>query len=188
GENVLKIKLSHDEQILSFQDVIDLWMSEPEFRTFYALQLAGAPFEAFFWEHPPLQAHTLDAPYECVLVNSQNLPRLRANARAFSEHFEGASDAVVHFANMSGDAHLIVPVPGNAATDLIRYPHIAAFVRNAPQAQIDLLFQTLAFQFDLRLAMGGTHWLNTAGMGVPWLHVRVDTRPKYYRFTPYKST
>ncbi len=30
-------------------------------------------------------------------------------------------------------------------------------------------------------------WLSTAGHGVAWLHVRLDTRPKYYRYTPYVS-
>jgi hypothetical protein len=28
-------------------------------------------------------------------------------------------------------------------------------------------------------------WLNTAGGGVSWLHVRLDSWPKYYRFRPY---
>lgn len=29
-------------------------------------------------------------------------------------------------------------------------------------------------------------WFSTSGMGVPWLHFRLDHRPKYYTFTPYK--
>jgi len=31
-------------------------------------------------------------------------------------------------------------------------------------------------------------WLSTAGLGVSWLHVRLDTRPKYYRHRVYAST
>lgn len=30
-------------------------------------------------------------------------------------------------------------------------------------------------------------WLNTAGGGVAWLHIRLDHRPKYYRYLPYKK-
>lgn len=30
-------------------------------------------------------------------------------------------------------------------------------------------------------------WLNTAGGGVPWLHLRIDSRPKYYTFEPYRK-
>jgi hypothetical protein len=28
-------------------------------------------------------------------------------------------------------------------------------------------------------------WLSTAGMGVSWLHLRLDSRPKYYRHRSY---
>jgi len=31
-------------------------------------------------------------------------------------------------------------------------------------------------------------WLSTAGAGVPWLHVRLDDRPKYYHYGPYRQT
>ena len=30
-------------------------------------------------------------------------------------------------------------------------------------------------------------WLSTAGGGVAWLHVRLDDRPKYYSYAPYKN-
>jgi hypothetical protein len=29
-------------------------------------------------------------------------------------------------------------------------------------------------------------WLSTAGAGVSWLHVRLDDRPKYYGYAPYR--
>ena len=31
-------------------------------------------------------------------------------------------------------------------------------------------------------------WLSTAGMGVSWLHLRLDSQPKYYRHGPYRAT
>jgi hypothetical protein len=31
------------------------------------------------------------------------------------------------------------------------------------------------------------NWVSTAGTGVPWLHVRRDTRPKYDRHAPYRA-
>ncbi|MFY0533025.1 DUF6940 family protein [Nannocystis pusilla] len=30
-------------------------------------------------------------------------------------------------------------------------------------------------------------WLSTSGSAVPWLHVRLDARPKYYVFGPYRA-
>jgi hypothetical protein len=29
-------------------------------------------------------------------------------------------------------------------------------------------------------------WLSTAGAGVPWLHLRLDDRPRYYGFAPFR--
>ncbi len=29
--------------------------------------------------------------------------------------------------------------------------------------------------------------VSTNGLGVAWLHVRLDTRPKYYTFQPYRT-
>jgi hypothetical protein len=30
-------------------------------------------------------------------------------------------------------------------------------------------------------------WLSTSGLGVAWLHVRLDERPKYYTHAPYRT-
>jgi len=30
-------------------------------------------------------------------------------------------------------------------------------------------------------------WLSTSGLGIAWLHVRLDERPKYYTHAPYRS-
>jgi len=38
-----------------------------------------------------------------------------------------------------------------------------------------------------RLTQPVPTWLSTAGGGVAWLHVRLDTRPKYYRYNPYRA-
>jgi hypothetical protein len=31
-------------------------------------------------------------------------------------------------------------------------------------------------------------WLSTAGTGIFWLHVRLDSRPKYYTYQPYRES
>ena len=30
-------------------------------------------------------------------------------------------------------------------------------------------------------------WVSTCGLGVYWLHVRLDSFPKYYRYAPYQT-
>lgn len=87
------------------------------------------------------------------------------------------------FPNLRGDALLVVPSPrtGNDA-----YGHLAAFLRHAPHQQLDEFWPVVSTAVKSRL---GDHplWLSTAGGGVAWLHVRLDSRPKYYGYSPYKT-
>lgn len=34
---------------------------------------------------------------------------------------------------------------------------------------------------------GGNLWCSTSGLGVYWLHIRLDQYPKYYTYRPYKQ-
>lgn len=36
-------------------------------------------------------------------------------------------------------------------------------------------------------ANGSPRWLSTSGLGVSYLHVRIDSRPKYYSFDEYRN-
>jgi hypothetical protein len=101
----------------------------------------------------------------------------------FAEHFDAvdATPDVTAFPNLGGDAYLIVPSPRAAAT---AYPHLAAFARNAPHAQQDALWHAVGLALDARVE-NRPIWLSTAGLGVAWVHVRLDTSPKYYRHGPY---
>ncbi|MCU0447112.1 MAG: hypothetical protein MUE85_19630 [Microscillaceae bacterium] len=65
------------------------------------------------------------------------------------------------------------------------YTHLARFVRQAPDYQRHQLWQTLALALEQRINAQPT-WLSTAGLGVYWLHIRLDKIPKYYHFQPYK--
>lgn len=148
-------------------------------RAFLTGALAAAPFDAFYWETPPVTIETLDRPLEMALVDAPPLARTEADPSAFADRFDG--EPVVTFPNLGGDAVLVVPAPlGPEAC----YAHLAAFVRRAPEAQTDALWSSVA-RAVLERVSGAPLWLSTAGLGVPWLHVRLDARPKYYRHTPY---
>jgi hypothetical protein len=63
---------------------------------------------------------------------------------------------------------------------------MAAFIRDAPEAQKHELWQAVGAAMAARLDARPV-WLSTAGMGVSWLHIRLDSRPKYYGFAPYRE-
>jgi hypothetical protein len=138
----------------------------------------------FFWEMPALRAATHDEPYECVLLPAPGLARATPDRFVFAEKFAAQPDGgVIVFPNLGGDATLVVPRPLAADTACC---HIAAFVRLAPVDQQHELLRVLAT--TAMTAIGDAPlWLSTSGLGVAWLHVRLDARPKYYECSRYRT-
>lgn len=186
NDKVLKRTIQNNGTALSYAEVVERWQSDAAFRTYFTSLLAGCPFEAFFWETPPVTQDSYHQVFEFVLVESRFLPAKRPQPRAFAEHFKKkeAKMGVVRFSNLSGDAMLVVPCPKSA--DMYTYTHLANFLRKASGEQTDAFWQQLGFAIAERLS-AHPMWVSTAGLGVYWLHVRLDSRPKYYRFRAYKQ-
>lgn len=71
------------------------------------------------------------------------------------------------------------------------YTHLASFLRGAPSEQVHTLWQRVGMELEARLVAQGARdiptWTSTSGLGVSWLHVRLDSRPKYYQYRPFKQ-
>jgi hypothetical protein len=158
------------------------WQCDANFRKVFNRWLADAPYAAFRWETPPLTDAALERPVEFVLLDSPWLA-CEPDRRPFAEHFRQAEQDILVFPNLGGDALLIVPRPLSRSS---AYAHLATFVRQAPAAQRDRLWRVTG---ETMLARVSTRplWLSTAGGGVNWLHVRLDDRPKYYAYLPYRQ-
>jgi hypothetical protein len=166
--------------------VLRLWQGDEPFRTFFISLLADAPFAGFRWETPPTTSTTADRPFEFVVLDAPRIDRT-PDTRAFAERFQSAhsGERVIAFPNLGNDAVLVVPLPMDQrpAAD---YVHLAAFVRRAPAEQVHELWRVVGAALEARLSDQPV-WLSTAGMGVAWLHVRLDSRPKYYGFDEYRN-
>ena len=184
-EFVEKFVIARDNPALAIADVIAAWREDAAFRAFYCGVLAAAPWPAFFWEMPPIRRGHTDMPYEFVLIRSDALARMPPDTDAFEEQFVSTSESqlVATFPNLGGDAVLVAPKQiGPPET----YAHLAGFVRGAPEAQQQALFQALGEAVDGFLRdYDGRIWISTSGFGVAWLHIRLDTYPKYYQHQPY---
>ncbi len=168
----------------TFAEVLRGWQDDTAFRSQFNALLADVPFSAFRWETPPVTTATASRSFEFVLLDSPGLAR-RPDPEAFAEHFGGTPEAgVVAFPNLGRDAIMVVPCPYASA---LAYGHLAAFVREAPESQRHALWQVVGKAMAERVNARPV-WLSTAGAGVPWLHVRLDDRPKYYGFSPYRHT
>lgn len=179
---IIKTRISRDGAPVTFGGVLTLWQEHHAFRTFFMNLLSGCAFSAYRWETPAISSSLIHRPFEFVLLNSPELAP-HPDRQAFAEHFRTAADDVVAFTNLGGDATLIVPRP--IAHDSA-YPHVAAFHRGAPESQRHSLWQLVGATLQQQISQKPI-WLSTAGAGVSWLHVRLDQRPKYYGYAPYRS-
>src|SRR5262245_54939659 len=170
---------------LTYGETVDLLTGTAAFREWFSQLLINAPFEAYCWQTPPVMRGSLDREFEFVLVDVPALGHLRADPRPFAEQFARCDPgtSVFAFSNLGGDALLVVPLPVEAGST---YAHLASFLRSAPQSQCHALWEAVGAAIKEHLG-DDPLGVSTAGLGVSWLHVRLDTRPKYYRFDAYRS-
>jgi hypothetical protein len=178
-------RLVEQGSAMPFLRFFELLATRSEFADWYTEQLAAFQAEAFYWELPPITRATIGAAAEFVLIAAPMLARIPPERAPFAAHFDGAADEdVVVFPNLGGDAVLVVPCPRGPDE---HYPHLAAFLRNAPRRQVRALWRSTARQMQSSTGDRPV-WLSTAGGGVAWLHLRLDSRPKYYSYAPYRDT
>lgn len=125
---------------------------------------------------------SLARPFECVFVASPPLAGAAPDPGPFTEHFRPGC-SVATFESLGKDALLVAPCPAAQGSD---FAHLSRFAATASGAQSTALWRGVGVALETRVDRNPT-WLSTAGLGVSWLHVRLDNRPKYYRHAPYRS-
>ncbi len=170
---------------LTWAEVAGKWQSDDAFCAAYAAELAAHEAAAVAWETVAVSAQTRDRAFEHVLVPSPALARVSSDPVPFRDQFAHARDGVCAFRNLGGDAQLVVPTP---IDDAAVYAHLLAFLRTAPASQVRALWRAVGRAVDEHWRTSDRPvWVSTAGLGVHWLHVRLDARPKYYRHAPFRT-
>lgn len=184
-DRITRYTLTRDAAPLSFSDILDLWQSDSDFRNYFTQLLADSPFAAYRWETPALTTSNATQAFQFVLLNSPGFCSRMTDETTYNSYFtaDNTDEGVVSFTNLGGDATLVVPSP---RTTIEAYGHLAAFIRGAPKPQVDAFWRIVSISVKSRIDRIPL-WLSTAGGGVAWLHVRIDSRPKYYGYTPYKA-
>jgi len=166
--------IQNDEQVL--KEFIDI--------------LRESSFSAYFFETPKVTHETLGSTnFEFVLAKAERLESVEAEEETFRDHFGSCeeNELVTNFENLGRDAMLVVPCPSNENKQI--YSSIAPFMRAASADQIEQFWKTSARTLKEHLKKKGEKnptWMSTSGLGVYWLHLRLDSRPKYYTFNPYR--
>jgi len=171
-----------------------------DFRNLHALIFAGGnelnPFEDYFWECNPVSLHTLDSTvYEFVLIHATLMHEKETNPDAFNDKFVnhmGTLDCLQFMTPSPPPKGTNLLAPSRApGTDLPVYRSMGSFFRGAPEQQLHNMLHLLGSHMPERMRARGDPtlplWLSTAGYDIAWLHIRLDDKPKYYRFKEYKT-
>jgi hypothetical protein len=188
GDRIQRHRVLLAGEPVPYGDIVHAWQQDELFRDFFLDLLAASPWPACYFETPSVSRASLDRAFEFVLIDSRLLAGVPPEPEVFREHFEsaGPSGDVATFANLGHDAVLVAPCPEGTPE---AYTHLAAFVRKAPRSRQHALWRHVGRAAESWLRdRPEPVWISTAGQGVFWLHVRLDRRPKYYNFAPYRDS
>lgn len=150
---------------------------------------ASTPFEFIANPAPELAAATA-AGGEPYAFSDYILPSEERNGQSPTNAGNRCTDKklVATFKNLGGDATLVAPCP--ISGEYGAYAHLGAFLRDAPVEQVHAFWINIGHT-AMNYISDSSHskapfWMSTSGMGVYWLHVRFDSRPKYYTHAPFR--
>lgn len=143
----------------------------------------------FFFE-TSMCDRSMSRPYMHTFIESDLLERYgQHNYSAYRNYLEDSDDKnVVAFNNLSGDAVLVVPQPRSGKN----YVTLKDFMDNAPQEQQVAFWKRAAQEIRRWLNSGedgkNVVFVSTHGLGIPYFHLRLCKRPKYYKTIEFKVT
>jgi hypothetical protein len=115
--------------------------------------------------------------YQEVFIESQSLNNLTQNYTPFLEHINNSQEKyVIVFNNLSGDTRLLIPKPIKNKD----FTTIKDFIDNASETQQVHFWKQVALEIHDMLKHHDKIYVSTHGTGIYYLHLRLDTYPKYY--------
>jgi len=141
------------------------------------------------WEFPPITSSTLNDKASFVIIPTSKFPS--ADPSSFNDKFNVTkSTKFVIFDNISGDTKLISPVPSTKKENNNEFcGHIMNFMKYCDDDQKHDLLKMLGDHVKniMSLSIKQSIYVSTHGHGIPWLHIRISTHPKYYVYKKYTN-
>ncbi len=167
---------------VKFDEFFSLLATNENFRNDIINIFKESNFKYAYWEFPPYYNVTSQNLAEFSLIKSSSFGN--ANSKSFEEHFKGKLDNdIVSFYNLSGDTKLVTI----NSTDLKNqtFCHIMEFMLHALHKTKHELLTKIGEEMLKFTNSKNKIYLSTHGHGVPWLHIRICNKPKYYTNSAY---
>lgn len=176
--------------IVHWNEFVYLLIYSYAFRETLITALRNIHFPAFFWEFNPVSpASSEHLQVQFAVIHCKALENVEVESSSFKEHIRQAKErgmSTAVFSNFAGDSELIIPVANTGGEFL---SHIASFINHAPDEIIHEFLIKVGERIEQKLSNKmekSPLWLSTSGLGVYYLHMRIDPRPKYYNYEPFK--
>lgn len=193
SNSTIRYRFCKKDNPVTFMDIINGFGSTgsgddflPVFTS--ALKDATTQLTAYQWECPPVWPLNKNGQqFEFVTNQCPQLGFAQQDFSSFREHFyANIGQQVCSFKNPSGDCTLVVPLPKQTSHGYLDYKNISTFTENAPLNVQRSLWAKVASELAQGLT-SGPKWLSTCGLGVHYLAIRIDDKPKYYSFVEYAN-
>lgn len=143
------------------------------------LQYPSTITKSFFYETSICTAE-LDIPYQQKFIPDSRLSSMQQDSTSFDKEIKKASKKgnkyATSFTNLGGDATLIIPIPREGKN----FATIKDFMDNASITHQREFWKYASKIIQHLLKTQSGIYINTHGLGVPYFHLRIDTKPKYY--------
>ncbi len=137
----------------------------------------ASKFNNVFWEFHPYDLNSTQNIAEFALIEASSFGK--ANSSSFKEYLKNKEDnQVVMFKNLSGDTNLITINSLNTKNQT--FCHIMEFMKNSTHENKNKLLTKIGEEMLKYTNSTTPAYLSTHGHGIPWLHIRICNRPKYY--------
>ena len=121
--------------------------------------------------------------YRDEFIIDDRLPK-QQDYSSFVQHIENENNKYTCvFKNISGDTTLIVPMPKKGKN----FATLKHFIDNASLTHKKLFWKKVSQTITLLLKTNPKLYVSTHGHGVPYLHVRICSTPKYYSQSSLKT-
>lgn len=99
------------------------------------------------------------------------------NYNSFKSYIEQSKNKyVVSFYNLNKDTLLVIPIPRKNKN----YSTIKDFCDNASVTQKKYFWKTVSKLIKNYIKKHKYVWVSAHGLGVPYMHIRISNKPKYY--------
>ena len=185
--NYLKFSRFYYGKNLYWGDAIELFDDEDFVKSLVTIintKTIENNYKSYFFECPKMNdALSKNKLFEFVLYDAKNnFENKKADPTFFEQYFLKEKN----ICNVKSNSGNILLIP-KLLTKNCTYLNLTNFLHYGDEQQIYELFKEIKNVTQKLLKENKTFWLNTHGLGVFWLHIRIDFTPMYYHHKVYTS-